>query len=340
MQISKTDGTVNIAGVPLKFECTNCERLFNYENHLQHVCEFDDNGERIVQEDYDAFEGNKTTQLLRDNQSLLRLAAIDTVDDEKNERKCVKSHVCKICLRSYVHGTGLARHMKTHTEQTLVKLPKRAAASVATTTTVKHIEDVTVVCQCLFCGRIFNSAMGALDHYRTVHLSGDTKHVPETKTDDKENSGLAEPSNKVCYYISFNVSHIEDTHFFFQCCQPKEAAADKEDAVCDVSDQCDNDGQVKPAVIESKLRCEFCDFEFLDAAQLLQHAASHNPADGYECAYCDILSMIAKTMTNHWTTECPFELHEKRLHINVKVLYSCNVCESKFPSLNDLYDHR
>lgn len=93
-------------------------------------------------------------------------------------------------------------------------------------------------------------------------------------------------------------------------------------------------------MIESKIRCEFCDFEFLDSASLLLHSASHNPADGYECTNCDITSMTTIKLSSHWTSNCPFELYEKDKHVNVRALYVCNVCENKFDSLDELYEHR
>lgn len=102
----------------------------------------------------------------------------------------------------------------------------------------------------------------------------------------------------------------------------------------------EDENLIKPVVIESKLRCEFCDFAFLDMANLFQHQISHNPADGYECAYCSITSLTAKTLSNHWASDCAFELYEKKRHINVRMLYACNVCENKFPTLDELYDHR
>lgn len=97
---------------------------------------------------------------------------------------------------------------------------------------------------------------------------------------------------------------------------------------------------IKPTVIETKLQCEFCDFEFVDATNLFLHEASHNPFHGFECSYCKISVKTLKAITNHWSTECPYELYEYDHHINVKTLFACNVCEMKFGSLEDLYEHR
>lgn len=93
-------------------------------------------------------------------------------------------------------------------------------------------------------------------------------------------------------------------------------------------------------VTRTKLRCEFCDYEFLDASKLFQHESSHNPTNGFECNTCRINVMSLKGILFHWSTECPYELYETERHINVKTLYACNVCENKFSTLDELYEHR
>lgn len=194
MQITKSGSTLSIAGVPLKFECMNCEQLFDYEAHLHHVCEFDSNKERIVDDSdhFDVFEGSKTTKLLRDNSAQLK-GLLNDIRDENSENKGNKSHVCTICNRSYVHGTGLVRHMKTHNVQQLEKYPKRMFAAAAS---VKPIDDVTVVCQCLFCGRIFSSVSDALEHYDEMHAF-DVEERPNALLGDGEDCEDASTSTKV-----------------------------------------------------------------------------------------------------------------------------------------------
>lgn len=180
-----------IAGVPLKFECENCEQLFDYEAHLEHVCEYDSNGERIVgeHEQFDAFESSKTTKLMNDNVVQLK-RLISDISGESVVSKGNKSHVCKICLRSYVHGTGLARHMKTHNVQQVEKQPKRPSATAAA---CKPIDDVKVVCECLFCGRIFSSVTGALGHYEHVHGFGDDPVAqPTSETNESPDLSISD----------------------------------------------------------------------------------------------------------------------------------------------------
>lgn len=102
----------------------------------------------------------------------------------------------------------------------------------------------------------------------------------------------------------------------------------------------DHANLLKLSVIDAKLRCEFCDFEFMNVTNLFVHEASHDPSNGFECSYCQISVPTTKAMLLHWNTECPFELHETDHQINVKTLFACNVCESKFGSLDELYEHR
>lgn len=192
IELTNDGNALNCTGVALKFECQNCEKLFDYDAHLNHICEYDCDKKRISYGDnvdaVNMFETNNVMALIRDNVAQLNML-INEFPDEivaaegngtiNSTAKAAKSHVCKICKRSYVHGTGLARHMKSHganTEKILRVRPVNTKQNVT----------AKVVCHCLFCGRIFSTVSEALKHYANDHNG-----VHPNVDAEKEN----EPSN-------------------------------------------------------------------------------------------------------------------------------------------------
>lgn len=166
---------MNCTGVALKFECQNCEKLFDYDAHLNHICEYDCDKKRISYGDnveaVNMFETNHVMALMRDNVAQLSMLINEFPDEiltaEGNSNinstaKVAKSHVCKVCKRSYVHGTGLARHMKSHGTN-MEKILRVRPVNTKQNVTAK------VVCHCLFCGRIFSTVSEALKHYANDH---------------------------------------------------------------------------------------------------------------------------------------------------------------------------
>lgn len=93
-------------------------------------------------------------------------------------------------------------------------------------------------------------------------------------------------------------------------------------------------------VLTSVLQCEFCEYNFSSVDSLLLHEATHNPRRGYECTTCEIHVPTVKEIQAHWIGECPFERYDKDRKVNLLTYYVCNVCEHKFKSLTELYDHR
>ena len=79
---------------------------------------------------------------------------------------------------------------------------------------------------------------------------------------------------------------------------------------------------------------------FSDAANLLVHSASHNPKRGFECYSCEIFVLTSKEMFLHWQAECPFARELLRNNYNLQKYYVCNVCENKFITLEQLFEHR
>lgn len=176
---------MNITGVPVKFECHNCETLFDHDEHLSHVCEYGADKEYIGDDQTKAspFQTSKVMELLKNNLRQLN-SIIDEFPSESSDGKANKSHICKNCKRSYVHASGLARHVKSHGAN-LERLAKTRAVS-------RQIDDVQVSCQCAFCGRIFSSVSRGLRHYKIDH---GLITCPDDD-DDKENQSAESNSDE------------------------------------------------------------------------------------------------------------------------------------------------
>lgn len=93
-------------------------------------------------------------------------------------------------------------------------------------------------------------------------------------------------------------------------------------------------------VLTCVLKCEFCEYNFSGMDSLLLHEAEHNPRRGYECTMCEIHVPTAKAISVHWNSECAFERYDKGRNVNLLTKYACNVCEIKFETLAELYEHR
>lgn len=93
-------------------------------------------------------------------------------------------------------------------------------------------------------------------------------------------------------------------------------------------------------ILSSLLQCEFCDLFFASLAALLRHSSTHDPRHGYECTGCDIRLPNVREAAAHWHTECPAERFDAARKSSVQRYFVCNVCENKFTTPAQLYDHR
>lgn len=113
-----------------------------------------------------------------------------------------------------------------------------------------------------------------------------------------------------------------------------------------MDDKCDEEtggleNPIKILILSSVLQCEFCDFVFSNVDALLLHEGTHDPCQGYNCSMCNIHVCTIKEIAIHWQTECPFKRYESATrNTGLQTYFVCNVCENKFNSLAQLYEHR
>lgn len=305
----------------ISMQCKNCERLFGVNNYLDHVCEYDENKQLIKTEPNEPFIDIKTSlQILNENnqriQSMFQSCRNNYESWTETKNGKTKVHYkCNICNRRYVHLAGLTRHMESHENESNVGHETMKPENLT--------ESFVVACKCLSCGRIFRTASEAIEHGEAVHNWSEKCLYYENQLQEAEAVSADE--------LKENLQQIAMYLLFEQNGESVDRSKMEESLQEDLLDV---------IILETVLQCEFCDFLFADVTFLLIHASSHEPTEGFKCNYCDICSRNLKQMTNHWTSECPFQLYESQKHVNVTKLFVCNVCENKFKSLDDLYWHR
>lgn len=306
----------------VSMQCRNCERLFEVHNYLDHICEYDETQHLIETEpEKPYFDKRSSLQILNENNQRIQAMFTNTRNnyetwtETKNGKEKVQ-YKCNICTRKYVHLAGITRHMENHENEITVN---RDAVK-----TEQRIEPLIVACKCLFCGRIFRTASEVVEHGDIAHNWGEKIMHHKNALKDSAEAVSAGQLKENFDQISMNLLFEQND----ESMDPNKI------------DECIQDELVDVIILDAVLQCEFCDYLFSDATFLLIHSSTHEPTEGFKCNYCDINSRSLKQMTNHWTTECPFQLYESHKHVNVTKLFMCNVCENKFKTLDDLYWHR
>ncbi|XP_011293298.2 testis-specific zinc finger protein topi [Musca domestica] len=248
-----------------------------------------------------------------------------TISGSSDAKKSDGPHECTLCERSFVHSSGLLRHMEKHamdlipTSSTKYSGKSFASQAVATTASTSSLR---LVIKCTLCGRIFFEHSSACEHLFA--------HFPSTWMDEKELD--------TCSDISIEM-YIDDALEFLI----NEAKNDSMNSNIQKDTTADDKTPklLKMVILTCILQCEFCDFVFSDVSYLFVHTVCHIPERRFECFSCDICVKTSKEITNHWQTECVFMRENTKLHeVTVQRYFVCNVCENKFPSLDLLHEHR
>lgn len=210
------------------------------------------------------------------------------------------NHECNLCERVFVHASGLKRHLDKHSKDTIPNIK------------VKPTISSQAITSCLICGRVFTSAKTALEHINVDHFDPDKDDEYDTVLENATHKNEQDQT-----YASNNENDCNQTD--------------------DVSNMADH---FKAIIIPLVLQCEFCEYMFDNVNHLLNHEATHDPINGYECQMCEIKGLSASNIHLHWQTECAFmnSLHSPQ--VNVDKLFVCNICLEAFQSLNLLYTHR
>ncbi|KAL1404400.1 hypothetical protein pipiens_005368 [Culex pipiens pipiens] len=281
-------------------KCANCDTIFTPDQFEEHVCEYDEQGNRIepslgVDDASPApsgagclLDGHACFQQLEDNiqqwrKLTKRKGKLDGDGTASGKRKkAVKEdlkerHKCTHCERKFVHVSGLMKHLANcHPGQSLepVEGPR---------------EPFKVCLKCLPCGMIFVSVDKLMEHLEKTDWEGEIERPEGT--------------------------YISEERF----CLKK---------------------ATRIVILTTVFQCEFCEKYFSDLPALFRHEALHDPLVGYECTLCEIKIPSVKDTLFHRYNECVFREHWSEQFAALSRFFVCNVCDQQFETLLALYEHR
>uniref|UniRef100_A0A1Q3FT25 Putative c2h2-type zn-finger protein n=1 Tax=Culex tarsalis TaxID=7177 RepID=A0A1Q3FT25_CULTA len=296
-------------------KCANCDTIFTPEQFDEHVCEYDEQGNRIEPsepgpvsvdasptedssppvdtppESGSMLEGHACFQQLEENIQQWRkltkrkgkpeVSAGDGSARGKRKKSAKEDlkerHKCTHCERKFVHFSGLMKHLANcHPGQSLEPVEGPK-------------EPFKVCLKCLPCGMIFVSVDKLMEHLEKTDWEGEIERPEGT--------------------------YITEERF----CLKK---------------------ATRIVILTTVFQCEFCDKFFSDLPALFRHEALHDPSVGYECTLCEIKIPSVKDTLFHRYNECVFRDHWSGQFAALCRYFVCNVCDQQFETLLTLYEHR
>lgn len=334
----------------IKIQCNNCEQRFTSAAFEEHICDYDQDHNYIEDEEEDddekkvelpapptnPFENHPVLKMLNDNNTFIYKwlkdvhkfdgSATQSLDQPPTAaattttgggKKCSGPHACTRCDRKFVHATGLARHMERHEQD-----EQKGELDTAMMPAMKVTNSLNIVGKCMKCFRIFSRVDDGLAHLRDAHEMPDfIEEIDITDDDDDDvDGGGGEPT--LVPLIGPDA-------------RPSTEDGNNNSSIADPFAN-----PLQLIVLTSILQCEFCDYVFPNVDALLMHEGSHDPHRGYECTLCEIHVPTVKAIATHWRTECAFERYDEAKNTGLITYFVCNVCENKFKTLPELYEHR
>lgn len=150
-------------------QCENCERTFSITEFDKHVCEYSDRNTFVFDDDIMNFlwEESSLRKMYEENNKTIQQILDQNCDVSARSKETKKpivqaENVCSICHRQYVHASGLARHMETHTNSNESRYKSLESPN-------NKDNSAAEVIKCLICGRIFSSSASCFTHLKTTH---------------------------------------------------------------------------------------------------------------------------------------------------------------------------
>lgn len=314
-----------------KIQCNNCEQIFTVVTFEDHVCDYDEEHNFIEDDEPDDkkevaapkhfFEDHPVVKMLDENNAFIHkwLKDVHKFDNAQpaadastvpplSNKKCAGPHSCTRCDRKFVHATGLSRHMERHEQEEL-----KGELDTSMMPANKVTNSLNIVGKCMKCFRIFSRVDDGLAHLRNAHEMPDVIEEIDITDDDDDEPPLLP-------LIGPELTTAD--------CAGGGGAFDP------------YENQLQLLVLTSILQCEFCEYVFSNVDALLVHEGSHDPHRGYECTLCEIHVPTVKAIATHWRNDCAFERYDEAKNTGLITYFVCNVCENKFKTLVELYEHR
>ena len=187
------------------WQCTHCNVIFEETLFNDHVCEYDENGAKILVDENEKMDGSESiaesskemtvfehllNQITQNNIRINKILKDQYLKRGKEDKNKGSSHFqCSICFRKFVHESGLTRHMDKHVGD-LLPLPNIS---------VQNDIPKQLVIRCM-CGEIFATKKEALKHTQMRHIEERETGVwrkpwNEMLHDGVEVKGLGQDSN-------------------------------------------------------------------------------------------------------------------------------------------------
>lgn len=184
---------------------------------------------------------------------------------------------------------------------------------------------------CGICHRIYTHASSLARHMNTRHSS--ISHNKTVRRQYNQNKIMTEVikclfCGRIFSSLSLCLAHLKSQHIGYGF-NANESYSLNQDAMLFETIQ-----------LNQCFQCEFCDFMFAEASDLLEHEMTHDLSVGYECNSCGFTSRTLKVILNHRQHECNIKIAEKQMKIGCKLCFACSDCESTFKTLTQLYEHR
>lgn len=149
-------------------QCKYCDQIFNGVDFVQHECGYTDRESFVFDDQMMNFlwEDSPLCKLYQHNSTVMAnlLDKCDGAADrlkDANKLAVQTNQVCLVCHRTYVHASGLARHMKTQHNSNNIRLnPFDWGGSN---------DAPAEVIKCLVCGQIFISLTMCFAHLKLMH---------------------------------------------------------------------------------------------------------------------------------------------------------------------------
>jgi hypothetical protein len=256
-----------------------------------------------------------TMEMLASNQIIIRkqLESImpQTQSQPKDDRVKQSNHECFVCMRKFVHESGLYRHYDKHFGEILAKSKLQT----------KQLYSAIL---CILCGECFAMECDIWSHLHIKHMEiVDEDMMIKFSTNE----------------IQFEMSHNANEPCTSAQALKAQKASENHDMKVAVRDF-PIEEFVRTIFIKKIFHCEYCSSTFSNSKSLFYHTIDHEPSSFFQCNSCDLKGLSFKDILLHRHDECSFIKDYRNNIKDIPCVWVCNVCDDEFPGVEQLILHR
>lgn len=228
----------------------------------------------------------------------------------KDDKAKQANFECFVCMRKFVHESGLYRHYDKHIGEILERSPLKG-------------NKLHSVILCAFCGETFTMETDVWEHLQLNHFE---VHENESFIKFRE--------KEMIYEINDEKSNDEPA--------TKKQKTDKNPKT-EVRIAARNfpiEQFVRTIFVKNLFHCEYCSATFASIKSLLLHVSKHEPGSCFECIFCRIKGLSLKDILIHRHDECVYYKDYRNNIAEIPCIWTCNVCDEECQGLEQLILHR